>query len=108
MTIFCEEKTCICVHTCFVQGQEKNISMILKQLILSPESVFTNCFMLRWEMTEEHYRKVITKDTDLWDRVYRFDLIKVLLAKTELKDTISFMEMFLTSEPNSFGAILYQ
>ena len=59
-------------------------------------------------MTEEHYRKVITKDTDLWDRVYRFDLIKVLLAKTELKDTISFMEMFLTSEPNSFGAILYQ
>ena len=59
-------------------------------------------------MTEEHYHKVITEDTDLWDRVYSFDLIKVHLAKTEVKDAISFMEMFLTSKANSFGAIIYQ
>ena len=59
-------------------------------------------------MTEEHYHKVITEDTNLWDRVYFFDLIKIHLGKREVTGPISSMEMFLTSNANSFGATIYQ
>ena len=58
-------------------------------------------------MTQEHFHKVITEDTNLWDRVYSFDLIKVQLGKREVTGAISSIEMFLTSEANSFGAIIY-
>ena len=86
--------------------------MILKQLILPPESYFTNCFTLRWEMTKMKYYHKVTEDVDRrtrpWDTVYLFDVIKVHLAKRNITGPISNMEMFLTSKANSFGAIIYQ
>ena len=79
----------------------------MKQLVLPPESYFTNCFTLRWEMTEGHYHKDTTEYVP-WDRAYTFDLIKVHLAKREVTGAISIMQMFFTSKANSFGAIIYQ
>ena len=81
-----------------------NHSVYLKQLVLSPATSFTDCFTLNFRMSEESFLRSVGK-TKPWDRVYYFDLLKIRLAK---EINIHDAQLIITSEKNSFGAVLYQ
>ena len=79
----------------------------LEKLILQPSENFTDCFTLKYEMTDPYYKEKIQK-YPLWDRVLPLDFMKIHLAKDSGKDKVSEIKMFITSRQNSYGAVIYQ
>ena len=80
----------------------------LKRLFLRPPfDDDTTCLNLNFEFKKENFERTL-KNKAIWDRSLGLGMFKILLPKNGAGQNISQVQLFITSQANSYGSLIYQ